>query len=670
MKYFYLIASLCFALNSEAAPPTIPATNLSFNVIEGGYFNVGWTPGNGSRRIMIVRAGQAVTAVPQNGIDYAENTNFGSGQAILPGQFVVYDNAFTSFFLTGLTPATQYFIAIFEYNGTGAGIEYLTSSFLSGNAFTASAPTLQASNLSFTNITATSVTVSCTAGNGSRRMIVAREAAPVNSNPIDLQPYSGNNAFGSGAQMGAGNYSVYSSSGTSVNVTNLKAGTQYFFSVYDYNGNSQPVYLTPGSVANVTTRTVPTIPSSNIIVSKTDGKELTINWTSGNGQRRIVVAKQGAALTALPVNGMDYIPNDIFGNGATLAAGEYVVYSGTGNAAIIKGLSAATEYYFRVFEYDGTGSNTLYLTNLFANANAFTAETPTQQVTGIAATNGQGTSIGLTWLAGNGRARLVIARKDAAVNVNPQDFTAYLANSDFGSGQDLGNGNFVISNTNDLFVTIHSLQANTTYHFAIFEFNGFNQPLYLRPGAIFSVTTLGAVPVKLLDWKAVLASGKVNLNWKTQSENNASHFNIQRSTDGINFSTITTVQATGSSQVTVNYSAVDISPLIGNSFYRLEMIDKDGKIEYSETIKISIQKAEDQARIINNPAGQKLEVNIAALANTIVEWRIINAAGQQLKTGKTQSGRLEINIGNLALGMYWLQVKQSDKSTSIAFIKN
>ncbi len=179
-----------------------------------------------------------------------------------------------SFFLTGLTPATQYFFAIFEYNGTGAGIEYLTSSFLSGNAFTASAPTVQASNLTFTNITATSVTVNCTAGNGSRRLIVAREAAPVNSTPVDLQPYSGNNAFGSGAQMGAGNYSVYSSSGTSINVTNLKAGTEYFFSVFDFNGNSQPVYKTPGFTANVTTRTIPTVSSTNIFVSKTDGKEL------------------------------------------------------------------------------------------------------------------------------------------------------------------------------------------------------------------------------------------------------------------------------------------------------------------------------------------------------------------------------------------------------------
>src|SRR6186997_2255280 len=123
MKQILLFATFFIASQLHAAPPTIPASNLSFNIIEGSYFNVGWTPGNGTRRIMIVRAGQPVTAVPQNGIDYTENTIFGSGQAIQPGQYVVYDNAFTSFFLTGLSPATQYFFAIFEYNGTGASIE-------------------------------------------------------------------------------------------------------------------------------------------------------------------------------------------------------------------------------------------------------------------------------------------------------------------------------------------------------------------------------------------------------------------------------------------------------------------------------------------------------------------------------------------------------------------
>ncbi|MEJ0101384.1 MAG: hypothetical protein WDO19_02005 [Bacteroidota bacterium] len=70
----------------------------------GGYFNLGWTAGNGARRIIICKAGSAVTFVPQDGIDYSENTAFGSGQQVAPGEYVIYDNAFTSFYLTNLSP--------------------------------------------------------------------------------------------------------------------------------------------------------------------------------------------------------------------------------------------------------------------------------------------------------------------------------------------------------------------------------------------------------------------------------------------------------------------------------------------------------------------------------------------------------------------------------------
>src|SRR5215211_3697856 len=44
--------------------------NLSFNAIDGGYFNLGWTSGNGARRIIICKAGSAPGFTPQNGIDY------------------------------------------------------------------------------------------------------------------------------------------------------------------------------------------------------------------------------------------------------------------------------------------------------------------------------------------------------------------------------------------------------------------------------------------------------------------------------------------------------------------------------------------------------------------------------------------------------------------------
>lgn len=650
-----------------AAPPTVPSSNLWFGAIDGGYVNLGWTAGNGARRIMVCKAGSAPSFTPQNGIDYDANTTFGAGQQVAPGEFIVYDHFSTSFYLVGLSPATQYFFRIYEYNGTGATTEYLTGQYLSGNVTTSAVPTIQTSNGTFSSITTNSVTVSWMNGNGTRRLITVREGSAVNADPVNGQAYAVSYIFGNGATIGDGNYTVYNSTGNSTNITNLKPGTQYFFAFYEFNGNSQPQYLKPAYTTSITTRSVPTVASSNLIISKTDGKELFLNWTKGNGQRRIVVAKQGSDITSLPVNGTDYTANAVFGSGQQLAAGEYVVYDDNFNATSISGLDPATTYYFKIFEYDGTGSNTSYLTASFASVNGPTATTPTVQAQTLPASNITSNSLRLNFTPGNGRARLIIGRQGAAVNVNPVNFTSYTADADFGTGQDLGNGNFVLANTTESAATIYSLQPNTNYHFAIYELNGFNQPLYLAPAIATSATTLGVLPVKLISWEAIAGKDKVQLQWKTSMEENASHFVIERSADGTNFTPLHTVDAKGNSQVEVSYSKDDEHPLTGRSYYRLKMVDVDGKTEYSvvRTVMLAIQPT---AKIIGNPVQNVLQVLSSAPGNK-GGWEIINPAGQVIKKGTLTQGRMEINVSALPAGSYWLRLEIDRHIETQSFIK-
>ncbi|MBL7742297.1 MAG: T9SS type A sorting domain-containing protein [Chitinophagaceae bacterium] len=667
MKILYLILFVSVSFNVQAAAPTVPSSNLSFNAIDGGYFNLGWTAGNGSRRLIICKAGGPVTFVPQNGVDYTENTIFGSGQQVAPGEYVIYDHFSTSFFLTGLTPATQYFFRIYDYNGTGAAIEYLTNVFLSGSATTSATPTVQTSNAVFTTITTNSVNLTWTNGNGFRRLIVVREGAPVNTDPVSNQQYNVSSQFGNGATTGPGNYTVYNSTGTGTNVANLRPGTQYFFAFYEFNGSSQPQYLTPAYTTSVTTRSIPTVASSNLVISKTDGKELSLNWTNGNGQRRIVVAKQGSNISANPANGTDYNANPVFGSGQQLGAGEYVVYDDNFNATTISGLNPATTYYFKIFEYDGTGSNTAYLTSSFASVNGPTAVTPTIQAANLTAGDITSNSLRLQFSSGNGRTRTIIGRKDAPVSVTPADFTLYTADANFGNGQDLGNGNFVLGNSTGELINIHNLQPNSSYHFAVFEYNGFNQPLYLSPATTVSATTSFALPVKLVKWEATPANGKVKLQWITASEVNASHFVIERSADGMSYTLVATVQAAGNSTTDIQYSKEDANPLAGKSYYRLKMVDLDGKTEYS-TVRTVIISASAVIRLAANPVQDKLEL-IASAVNDRSEWQIINAAGQAVSKGTVSNGRTEINVAGLRPGNYWVTLVMNNEVQALAFVK-
>jgi hypothetical protein len=93
-KEIYFFCLLIIGMGHVIAQaPTTPASNVTFSSLEGNGFRANWTSGNGTRRIVIMRQGSAVTAVPVDGVDYNPKSSFDSGDAIQPGQFVVYANS-------------------------------------------------------------------------------------------------------------------------------------------------------------------------------------------------------------------------------------------------------------------------------------------------------------------------------------------------------------------------------------------------------------------------------------------------------------------------------------------------------------------------------------------------------------------------------------------------
>jgi hypothetical protein len=73
----------------------------------------------------------------------------------------------------------------------------------------------------------------------------------------------------------------------------------------------------------------------------------------------------------------------------------------------------------------------------------------------------------------------------------------------------------------------------------------------------------------------------------TAGETNSARFDIQRSSDGTNYSTIGSVNAAGNSSGNLNYDFTDPNPTQGNNFYRLKQVDLDGGTEYSNIVVIN-----------------------------------------------------------------------------------
>lgn len=97
----------------------------------------------------------------------------------------------------------------------------------------------------------------------------------------------------------------------------------------------------------------------------------------------------------------------------------------------------------------------------------------------------------------------------------------------------------------------------------------------------------GPLPVKLSVFTGRKELGKNLLQWTTVTENNSSHFNIERSGDGQYFETTGRVNAGGFSNAELVYFFTDAAPIKGVNYYRLAMVDKDEKKEYSRIISLA-----------------------------------------------------------------------------------
>lgn len=143
------------------------------------------------------------------------------------------------------------------------------------------------------------------------------------------------------------------------------------------------------------------------------------------------------------------------------------------------------------------------------------------------------------------------------------------------------------------------------------------------------------LPIELVFFKAKASNNAVELNWKTASEVNNDYFTLERSRDGIEFSSIGTVQGAGNSTHALNYSSNDYSPLKGIAYYRLRQTDYDGKTTTSDIQKVNLtDDGMDHAISIEtlgpNPFGDEFKVSYYTNRTGDVSIEIFNIEGKVL----------------------------------------
>ena len=193
----------------------------------------------------------------------------------------------------------------------------------------------------------------------------------------------------------------------------------------------------------------------------------------------------------------------------------------------------------------------------------------------------------------------------------------------------------------------------------------------------------GVLPITYESFNAVLNNSAINLNWTTNTEASNGYFEVERSFDDTNFSTVGMVLGAQSVNKGVNqYIFVDGDNEISNHtiiYYRLTLVDVNGNFSYSavKAVRISnVVKQNIAVQVMPNPYMDKLNVNFDSENDGKAEIRMISTTGSVVKkiTSTINKGTNSIQMQDLAgqlPGMYVVNIVVNGQSIgSQKIIKN
>ncbi len=173
------------------------------------------------------------------------------------------------------------------------------------------------------------------------------------------------------------------------------------------------------------------------------------------------------------------------------------------------------------------------------------------------------------------------------------------------------------------------------------------------------------LPVQLLSFSAnAIHSSAAALSWKVDQEINVNRYEIQRSLNGYNFTTVASVMATSEIASVKNYSFTDyFDPINSAVYYRLKIIDNDTKFEYSKVIVLQLREnnTNSSLNIYPNPFNHYFNMTLQSDFKEDAVMNIYNSKGQKYlqKSIKLSTGINSFNISNLnalPAGIYIIDV--------------
>jgi hypothetical protein len=183
------------------------------------------------------------------------------------------------------------------------------------------------------------------------------------------------------------------------------------------------------------------------------------------------------------------------------------------------------------------------------------------------------------------------------------------------------------------------------------------------------------LPLSLTAFTGTYQNNAALLAWKTANEVNTSVFEVELSTDARSYTKVGSVNAAGDAvnggnyEFNYNLSSV-VAPVV---YYRLKMIDKDGRFTYSNVVAMQLQKKTVTISLYPNPVKSSTTLMINAKLKEQITYSIVDAMGKVISTTQVMltagSNTIQVNAQALVVGMYTIKISGTTTKENVRFMK-
>ncbi len=180
------------------------------------------------------------------------------------------------------------------------------------------------------------------------------------------------------------------------------------------------------------------------------------------------------------------------------------------------------------------------------------------------------------------------------------------------------------------------------------------------------------LPVELISFDAVCNNNFVQVEWATASETDNKYFTVEKSRDGNNFESFSTIPGNGNSSSVHNYSVVDKSPFAGKNYYRLKQTDYNGQAALIS----SLMQTNDCS--MNDDFNAKLvysidyeQISVNAPADEKFTLSIFDATGRLIHSNPAFVNKgyneIKLNTAELSSAVYFIHLQGTEHFYSDKF---